>query len=82
MPKPVVMDRDHQTVRTACGVRMQPTHWANRTVHSFRTWTGEHMLVTWCGLDADLESGARQTTDTITCLACGQASWEVARRPL
>lgn len=70
-----VADRDRQTVRTACGVRTDPTHWASATVHAHRTWTGEATILTWCGLDVDLSAGARQTTDLVSCLSCGRASW-------
>lgn len=67
--------RDAATVKKQCGVRVNPTHWAARAVHSFRTWTGETALVTWCGINVDLADGGAQTTDTITCLQCAQASY-------
>ena len=71
--------RDWSTARTIAGVRLNPTHWAGVTVHAFHVWTGEHVLLTWCGIEANLEDGARQTTDLISCLSCGQASWEALR---
>mgnify|MGYP001557761715 CR=1 FL=1 len=72
-------ERDRQTVRTVAGVRIAPGHWASTVVHAHRTWTGEHAMLTWCGLTADLEAGARQTTDTINCLQCAEASWRTVR---
>lgn len=71
--------RDMDTVRTAGGVRLNPEHWASVTVHSFRTWTGQTTLATWCGVAAALEDGARETKDLPTCLQCAEASWQAVR---
>lgn len=71
--------RDRATQRTVVGVRLNPTHWASVTVHAFRQWTGAATLQTWCGITADLEDGARQTTDLISCTQCSQASWKALR---
>lgn len=71
--------RDVQTRRTVGGVRLNPEHWASVTVHAHRTWTSQHTIETWCGIEADMEAGARQTTDLISCLQCGQASWDRLR---
>jgi hypothetical protein len=73
-------ERNKQTARTAAGVRVKDGHWASKTVHAFREWTGESDLTTWCGLDVDLSDGGRHTTDIITCLQCGEASWGVLWR--
>jgi hypothetical protein len=75
-----VSDRDREVVRTTGGVYVPPGHWAASSVHSFHRWTGQTTLVTWCGIDVDLEDGARLTSDLITCLACGQASWQALRK--
>lgn len=74
-----VVDRDRQVVRTTGGVYVAPGHWAARMVHSFRRWAGESMVETWCGLRVDVQEGGALTTDLITCLSCGQASWMAAR---
>lgn len=67
--------RDQETRRKAAGVRVNPTHWASASVHAHRTWTGQTTMQTWCGIDVNLEDGARQTTELISCLGCGQGSW-------
>ena len=72
--------RDRETVRKACGVRVNPEHWASAMVHAFRTWTGEHELETWCGLAVDLSDGGTLTSDLITCLQCPSASLQAFRR--
>ena len=74
--------RNKDTVRTVAGVRTDPSHWANTPIHSFRTWTGDRTLVTWCGIPIDLAAGAFQTTDTVTCLQCGEASFQATQRML
>lgn len=66
--------RDRETARKVGGVLVAPGHWAAATVHAFRQWTGEKTLATWCGVDVDLSQGGAQTTDTITCVSCAQAS--------
>lgn len=71
--------RDRETQRKVGAVRVNPQHWASINVHAFRTWTGEHSLSTWCGIEIDLADGARQTTDTITCSGCAEASWQAYR---
>jgi len=75
----VATERDRQTVKAVCGVRTNPGHWANTVVHSFRRWLDDHTVETWCDLTVDLADGARQTTDLISCLACGQGSWRAFR---
>lgn len=75
----VLYKRSCETASKIAGVRTNPQHWASAVVHSFREWTGEHTLATWCGLDVDLKDGARQTTDLINCLSCGQGSWTAWR---
>lgn len=72
-------DRDRETVRRACGVRVKPGHWANASVHSFLRWTGESSLLTWCGIEANTADGARLTTDLISCLQCAQNSLTATR---
>lgn len=72
-------ERNKQTARTAAGVRLNPDHWASRTVHAFREWTGESTLTTWCGIDVDLAAGGRHTTDLIGCVQCSQASYDALR---
>jgi hypothetical protein len=67
--------RDTATVRSTCGVRLSPDHILSTSVHSFKTWTGERTLVTWCGIPVDLARGGIQTTETITCVTCAEASW-------
>jgi hypothetical protein len=67
--------RDRETARSACGVRLSPNHVLSRSVHAFRTWTGERALETWCGIPVDLTAGGARTSETITCQACPQASW-------
>jgi hypothetical protein len=68
--------RDADTVRTACGVRLSPDHILSR---SFRTWTSESTLTTWCGIDTDTAQGAHLTTDLVSCLTCPEASWRALR---
>lgn len=77
--KPVFMDRDHQTARTRAGVRVNPTHWSSVTVHAFWRWTSDAVLLTWCGIEVDLREGGAHTTDLISCLGCGEASWRHLR---
>lgn len=72
-------ERDKQTARTACGVRVKADHWASTTVHSHKTWTGDATVETWCGLAVDLEDGGRHTRDLISCLGCAQASYDAFR---
>jgi hypothetical protein len=67
--------RDADTVRSACGVRLSPDHILSKSVHSFRTWTADRELVTWCSIPVDLAHGGIQTTETITCVTCAEASW-------
>lgn len=68
--------RDRQTARTVGGVRLQAGRWASGTVHAFWLWVGDTTIRTWCDVEAELlQDGARQTTDLISCLQCGQASW-------
>lgn len=74
-------NRSRETARTAAGVRLPPSHTLSMSVHAFHRWTGEHELVTWCGIAVSVEDGARITTDTITCLGCPQASLQAFRRP-
>lgn len=71
--------RNRETVRGACGVRVNPEHWASVNVHAFRRWTGDSTVMTWCGLTADSSDGARLTTDLISCSACAQASIKAFR---
>ena len=66
--------RDNETVRASCGVRIAPGHGASASVHAFRTWTGEATLATWCGLDVDLGDQSRLTKDLVSCRQCAQAS--------
>lgn len=66
--------RDHETAKKAGGVRLNAEHWASVTVHAFWRWTGENIMLTWCGIEANVDDDARLTTDTITCLACPMAS--------
>lgn len=72
-------ERDRATTRTMGGVRLKPGHWASVTVHAHRTWLSEHSMTLWCGIEANFEDGARQTTDLISCLGCGQASLDAWR---
>jgi hypothetical protein len=67
-------ERDRQTTRTMGGVRLKAGHWASVTVHSHRTWTGPATMTLWCGIEADFEDGAKQTTDLISCSGCGEQS--------
>ena len=71
--------RDHETAKRSPGLRTDPTHWANTPVHSFHRWSEGTTALTWCGIRVDLSAGGAQTTDLISCLACGQASWEAVR---
>lgn len=71
--------RDHQTVKVSAGVRVKPTHWASISVHAFHRWTGEHSLVTWCGIAVELGDGARLTTDLISCVQCPVGSMQAFR---
>ena len=71
--------RDHETTRTVGGVRTATGHWSAKTVHAFHRWTGDTTLETHCGLTVDLAEGGAQTTDMISCLQCGQASWGAFR---
>jgi hypothetical protein len=64
------------------GVRVRPGHWASFTVHAFRRWTGEQVLVTWCDLTVDLREGGALTTNTISCQGCAEASWQAVRARL
>lgn len=77
--------RDAKTARETAGVRLPPGHPMSISVHAFRRFVGPTSVETWCGIEADLvrnhaaspadpTTGARMTTDTITCLACPQAS--------
>lgn len=66
--------RDRETVRASCGVRLAPLDGASASVHAFRTWTGEATVVTWCGIEADLGDQSRLTKDLVSCVPCGQAS--------
>ena len=68
--------RNRETVKTACGVRLSPDHILSKSVHSFHRWTGETTLLTWCAIPVELSDGGRQTKDLVSCLACGQASWD------
>lgn len=70
----IATERDHATSRRASGVRVKADHWASRTVHSFRRWTGDTTLSTWCGIEVDLQDGGAHTTDHVTCKQCPQAS--------
>jgi hypothetical protein len=79
MPSVAAERRDKDTASKIAGVYVSPLHWAARQVHAFRTWTGERTLVTWCGLAVDLSAEARQTADLISCLSCGQASWDALK---
>jgi hypothetical protein len=72
--------RDRQTARDICGVRLPPTHTLSKSVHAFRTWTGERTLLTWCEIPIDMAAGGVQTTETITCSGCGEASYQDALR--
>ena len=67
--------RDCETRREVGGVRTNPSHWANISVHAFRHWLGESTLITHCDIEIDVARDGRQTTDLISCLQCGQASW-------
>jgi hypothetical protein len=68
--------RDRATARTAAGIRLNAAqHWATRSVHAFRRWTGETTAETWCGQQADFGAADRQTIDLISCLSCSEASW-------
>lgn len=69
--------RDRQTV---CGVRLNPAHGAGTTVHAFKAFTGDTTLETQCGVAADFEDGARQTTDLISCLGCAESSFQATQR--
>lgn len=33
-------------------------------------------MTVWCGIEVDLADGARQTTDLVSCLQCGEASYQ------
>jgi hypothetical protein len=68
--------RDRETARTAAGVRLSPQHILSKSVHAFKTFTGDSTLQTWCDIPADLKDGASQTRETITCQACAQASFQ------
>lgn len=78
--KSAVVDRDHEAVRTSGGVYVNPTHWASRSVHAFRRWTGPTTVVVWCGLTVDLSQAARLTSDLISCLQCSESSWQDVQR--
>jgi hypothetical protein len=68
--------RDAATAAAVAGVYLNPTHGGSRTVHAFRTWTGERTLETWCAIAAGLADGAHQTTDVISCVQCAEASYQ------
>lgn len=68
--------RDTETARTVAGVRLPPAHILSKSVHAFKTWTDERTLQTWCDIPVSLAEGGLQTQETITCLACGQASFQ------
>ena len=69
-----LVERNRATTRTMAGVRLKPGHWASVTVHAHRTWISDTTMTLWCGIEADFEDGARQTTDLVTCVQCAQAS--------
>ena len=66
--------RDKKTSAQTSGVMLKPGHWASAPIHSFRSWTGETELQTWCGLKANMADGARLTTEIVSCVQCAQAS--------
>lgn len=76
----VTYTRDRQTARDVCGVRLPPTHMLSKSVHAFKTWSGERTLLTWCEIPVDLRAGGLQTMETITCSGCGQNSYQDALR--
>lgn len=68
--------RDRDTARNVAGVYLNPRHPLSTSVHAFHHWTGDRILATWCGVPVDLTEGGAQTTDTINCLACAEASFQ------
>lgn len=82
MTAPTAYWRDVETRRRAAGVRTDPTHWASAVVHAHHKWLTESTLLTWCGIEVDVAEKGRQTTDTISCLQCGESSWKALREAL
>lgn len=71
--------RDKETAASVAGVRLSPTHILSKSVHAHRTWLSDSVALTWCGIEADMSKGAKQTTDLISCLSCPEASLRAFR---
>lgn len=70
----IATERDQKTSQQTSGVMLKPGHQMSRWIHSFKHWTGETELVTWCGLTANTADQAHLTREIINCVQCGQAS--------